>query len=91
MTRGEGNAVLGEQIGDPVPAKDTLDIDDDVCEEREDQLKKHLGRPRWDVFKQPGFAFLVENADVHFPCVQIDAAVELVLLLVESHGVASFG
>jgi hypothetical protein len=40
---------------------------------------------------QSGFAFLVDNADVHVSGVQIDTAVELMLLFVESHGVASFG
>ena len=82
--------MLGAQIGDPIPAKDTFDTDDDVFQEGENQLKEHLGLGG-DIFMQPGFAFLVDDADVHFPSVQIDAAVELVLLFVESHGVASFG
>jgi hypothetical protein len=44
-----------------------------------------------DILMQPGFALLVDDADVHFSSVQIDTAVELVLLFVEPHGVASFG
>jgi hypothetical protein len=90
VTQDEGNAVLGAQIGNPVPAKDTLDTDDDVFQEGEDQLKKYLALGG-DIFMQPGFAFLVDDADIHFPGVQIDAAVELMLLFVKSHGVASFG
>jgi hypothetical protein len=90
VTQDECNAVLSAQIGDPVPAKDALDTDDDVFQEGEDQLKEHLGIGG-DVFMESGFAFLVDDADVHFACVQIDAAVKLVLLFVESHGVASFG
>jgi hypothetical protein len=35
------------------------------------------------------FAFLIENTDVHFSGMQIDAAVILVLLVVKSH-IASF-
>ena len=34
---------------------------------------------------------LIDDADEHFSGVQIDAAVVLVLLIVKSHGVASFG
>jgi hypothetical protein len=90
MTQDKCNAVLSAQIGDPVPAKDALDTDDDVFQEGEDQLKKQLGLGG-DILMQPGFALLVDDADVHFASVQIDAAVKLVLLFVKSHGVASFG
>jgi hypothetical protein len=90
VTQDEGDAVLGAQIGDPVPAKDALDTDDDVVQEGGDQLKKQLGLGM-DILMQPGFALLVDDADVHFSSVQIDTAVELVLLFVEPHGVASFG
>ena len=33
----------------------------------------------------------IDDADVHFSGVQVDTAIVLVLLIVKSHGVASFG
>ena len=34
---------------------------------------------------------MVHDADVHCPCMQIDAAVELMLLSIESHKASSLG
>jgi hypothetical protein len=39
---------------------------------------------------QPDFVLLVDDAGVHCSGAQIDAAVELVLRFVKSHGQASF-
>jgi len=33
---------------------------------------------------------MVHDADVHCPCVQIDAAVELMVFCIESHKASSF-
>jgi hypothetical protein len=38
-----------------------------------------------------GFAFLIEDTDIHFSGVQVNIAVVLVLLVIEFHGLASFG
>jgi len=42
-----------------------------------------------DIFMDHRFSFLIENTDVHFSGMQIDAAVILMLLIVEFH-IASF-
>jgi hypothetical protein len=42
-------------------------------------------------FVNMGFTFLIEDADIHFSGVQIDTAIVLVLLIVKSHSLASFG
>ena len=34
---------------------------------------------------QFGLSLGIDDANVHFPCMQIDAAIEFVLLIVESH------
>jgi hypothetical protein len=43
------------------------------------------------VFVKYGVAFLIQDADVHGSGMQIDAAIEFVLLVIESHKVSSFG
>jgi hypothetical protein len=53
------------------------------------QVVKCLG-VRFDVLVNLGFSLVIDDAYIHFPCMQIDAAIVFVLLIVESHGLASF-
>jgi hypothetical protein len=90
VTENERDVSRLAEIGDPVPGEDALDGDGDVRHEGIDGALQQVGVDG-HVFVKQGFAVAVEDADVHGFGVQIDAAVELVLLFVESHGVASFG
>ena len=88
--QGKGDVVLSAQVSRPVPAKDTFHPYGNVLEVRENQLEKGF-RVGFDIFVHFGFALLVQDADVHFASVQINAAVILMLLSVEYYRLASFG
>jgi hypothetical protein len=90
MTKDERNVVLAAEVGEPVPAKDALDADEHITEVLKDQFEKQF-RIGFDVLMHFDLAFAADNADVHFACVQVDTAIVLVLLGVESHGLAYFG
>ena len=66
--------VLGAKIGEPVPAKDAFNTDDNVIEVGKDQFEKQF-RIGFDILVNFYFSFLIDNADIHFSGVQIDAAV----------------
>jgi hypothetical protein len=90
MTKGKSDAVLGTKISKPVPAKYAFNADDDVIKVRKDQLEKQLW-VGFDVLVNKDFAVAIDSADIHFTSVQVDTAIVVVLLLVKSHDVASFG
>jgi len=90
VTKDKRDLVLGAKIGEPVPAKDAFNANNDVLHEREHQLKEQLGIG-FDIFMDPDLPLVADNADIHFSGMQIDTAIELVLLVIKSHGLASFG
>jgi hypothetical protein len=85
MTEDEWDLELSAQICDPVPGEHALDGHHDVIHVGLDQLGE---RPSFGgaVSVQDHRAALVDDAHVHAPCVQIDAAIVLVLSVVEAHG-----
>jgi len=90
MSKHKRNRFPGTQIGKPVPDEHAFDGDDDVFPIGVDGSEKGL-RIRSDIFVKPGVSLLIQDTDVHGSGMQIDAAIELVLLVVESHKVSSFG
>jgi hypothetical protein len=90
MTKDKGDVVFSTKVGDPIPAKDTFHTDNDVIEVWKDHLEKWF-RIGFDVLMHFGFTSLIENADIHFSRMKVDTAVVLVLLLIKSHVLASFG
>jgi hypothetical protein len=82
--------VFGAEVGNPVPAKDAFDTDNDIIDVGKHQFEEQF-RIGFYVLVDLGFAFLVDDTDIHFSSVQIDTAIVLVLLFVKSHGLASFG
>jgi len=89
VTEDKGNFVFVAEVDDPVPAEYAFDTDNDVIDVWKNQFEEQL-RIGFDVLVDFGFAFFVNNAYIHFAGVQIDTAVVLVLLIVKSHGMASF-
>jgi hypothetical protein len=89
VTEDKWNFVFVAEICQPVPTEHTFHTDDEVLEIGENQVVKCLG-VRFDVLVNLGFSLVIDDAYIHFPCMQIDAAIVLVLLIVESHGLASF-
>jgi hypothetical protein len=76
--------MFGAQVGEPVPGEHALDTHGDVVTIRSDDFEEGLG-VGGDVLVDELVAGLVNDADIHRPGMQIDAAVESVLLAVESH------
>ena len=79
----------GTEISKPVPAENALYADNDIIEKRENQVKEQF-RVGFDVFMNHDFSFVAENADIHFPGMQVDATVILVLIVVEFHFASFF-
>src|SRR5262249_13022798 len=82
----EGDVLLGAEVGQPVPAEGALDGNGEVVAEGGDGLEEAL-RFGGQVAVEDDLAGLIEDAQVHGSGVQIDAAVESVLMIVEAHGV----
>jgi len=89
MTKDKRNGFPVTQIGQPVPDEHAFDGDDDVLPVGLNGPEKRF-RIGFKVFVKHGVAFLIQDTDVHGSGVQIDAAIILVLLRVESHRVSSF-
>ena len=90
MSEDEIDFVVSAQIGLPVPAKDAFDADHDIVNKGKDQFEKAFAIG-FDVLVDQDLSLSAEDADKHFPGMQIDAVVILVLPILEFHDVASFG
>jgi hypothetical protein len=84
VTQNEGDALLGAEVGQPVPAEQTLDVHDQIVTVRSDDLEETIA-VAFEVAVDQGFLRLVQDADVHRSGVQVDTAVVAVLPSVESH------
>jgi hypothetical protein len=85
----ERDAIASAEIGQPVPGEDALHGHDDVRTVGGDRGEERLRRGLHLPMEEDG-ALLVQDAHVHRSGVQIDPAVVLVLLGVESHVPPSF-
>ncbi len=81
----ELDAFPAAQIGEPVPGEDALDGNDEVVAVGGDGFEERLGAAP-EILLEQDLAFAVEEAQVHGLGVQIDPAVVLMGLGVESHG-----
>jgi hypothetical protein len=80
----EGNPLPRTRVGEPVPGEHALSGDDEILAIRGDELEERL----WvstEVLVDSDGSGMVEDTDVERPRVEIDAAVELMLLGVESY------
>jgi hypothetical protein len=89
MTENEVDALPRTEVGEPIPGEDTLDRDGEAVSERSDGFQKNI-RIRDKVSMKKDLSFLVEYARVHISCMKVDAAVVLVVRIVESHQALSF-
>lgn len=80
----EANLLARTQIGEPIPGEDTFHADDDIFPVGGDNCQQRFWR-RGQVALHHDTTGLIQNAHIHGTCVQIDAAVILVLLGVEFH------
>ena len=84
VTEHEVDVGVGAQVGDPVPAEEALNADDEAVEVGFDQFEKAVGITG-DVAVDDLLAVRVEDAHVHVARVQVDSAVILMEFCVESH------
>jgi hypothetical protein len=90
VAQNELDADAAAQIRRPVPVKDALNGQDQVLKVWLEHISESLYRSRHvSVYKD--CSFMVHDADVHCPCMQIDTAVELMLFYIESHKASSLG
>src|SRR5262245_16381415 len=80
----EGDVVRDAEIGHPIPGKHALDTDHEAVAKRLEGTQQGLRPGRQSPVKND-IAGVINHADVHGPGVQVDAAVESMLALVESH------
>jgi hypothetical protein len=81
----ERDVVLVAEIGDPVPGEEAFDANDDVSAEGGEEIEEAL----WlggDLRLADDVAGLVQDADGEQSGMEVNAAVELMLTVVESHG-----
>jgi hypothetical protein len=86
MADDEGDVMLGAEVGEPVPAEDALDAADQVVPVGLDGPEEGVGLAAQIAVQDDLAAFMVEDAEVHGPSVEIDPAVVSMLASVEAHG-----
>src|SRR5918999_1350741 len=84
MAEDEGEALLFAQVGHPVPAEEALDGNAQILSVRPEGFDE-LVAVAGELAVDEGLAGLIEDAEVQAAGVQVNAAVVLVLLGVESH------
>jgi hypothetical protein len=90
VAQNELDADAAAQIRYLVPGEDALNGQGQVFTVRLEHISESLYRSRHvSVYKD--CSFMVHDADVHCPCMQIDTAVELMLFCIESHKASSLG
>jgi hypothetical protein len=89
MALHEGNLVFSAKVSDPVPGKHALNTDHHIFKKRKDNVERQF-RVGVKILMYFGLPILAKDANVHFSCMQIDAAIIFVLPVVKSHNLASF-
>jgi len=84
MSEDKRYVVCLAQVSDPVPGEQALDGHDDIREIGGERVQEQLPAGR-DLRLQDNRAFVVENANGQQPCVQVNAAVESVAVMIEAH------
>jgi hypothetical protein len=84
----EGDVFFIAEVSEPIPGEHALDGDDDVFAVGFDGLKEGIGLSV-DVLVEHDVPVLVEDTEIHGSGMEVDTAVELMLLRVESHEASS--
>ena len=84
----EGKALVGTKIGEPRPGEKTFDRHDKTIAVGGDRLEKRF-RGRLHILVQHNCPVVVHETDVHTPGMQVDTAVQWVLVGVESQEASS--
>ena len=90
MAQNELDADAAAQVCHPIPGKDALHCQDQVLTVWPERIGEGFFRSR-HVPMRENRSFMVHDADVHCPFVQIDTALKSMLVGVESHKASSLG
>jgi hypothetical protein len=85
MSEDKWNALVVAEICHPVPGEDAFYSNDNILTIGSNGFEKGI-TVGFHVAMFPDLSFFIDDTDIHFSCVQIDSAVVLVLIIVESHG-----
>src|SRR6266498_2728897 len=88
MPEDEGDTFAHTQVSQPIPREETFDRDDKIITIRRNDLEEGLGACL-KVLRSQDLPIVVQDADVHRPGVEIDAAVCLMLCGGKAHEVSS--
>ena len=84
MPEREIDSAFSAEIGYPIPGEYAFNPDYDVFPEGV-RYELKVVRGTLHVFVEYGFTTIIDDADVHGPCMKVDSDVELMLVLIESH------
>src|SRR4029450_4094608 len=85
----KGDFLFSAEIGEPIPGEHAFDRDDEPLTVGSNGLEERF-RSGFHITVQQGLTIVAHDADVHGPGMQVDTAVKLVWVGVESHEVSSF-
>jgi hypothetical protein len=88
VSQPNGKALVGAEVGEPIPAEDTFDADEQMSPVGCDGLQKRFWASGHVPVEQ-NLSILVSDTEVHGAGMQIDAAVTLMRLGVEAPEVSS--
>ena len=85
VAKDEGNATSCAEVCDPVPGKYALAGDHEIGTGKSRERLFQLLGSSWEIAVKQDLSSGVQDAQVHLSCVQVDPAIELVVLSVVSH------
>jgi hypothetical protein len=88
MAQDKGNPLLGTQVSKPLPREDAFDADHQPLSIGRNRLEKRFRRCL-HIPVQHDLAVLIQEAEIHGSCMQVDATIKLVWRSVESPEVSS--
>ena len=86
VAQDEGNALTRAEVGEPVPAEDALDANDEVVAIGLDGAEEEFGLRAQVAMQEDLAGLVVEDAEVHGTSVEVDSAVVSMVASVKAHG-----
>ena len=84
MSQCKIDSLLRTEICNPVLGEDAFNANNNVLSESVCH-KLQIISGTLHVFMEYGFSDVIDDTDIHRPCMQVDSNVKLMLVLIESH------
>jgi hypothetical protein len=88
VAENEGNIFFIAEVSEPIPGEHAFYGNDDVFAVWFDSLEEGIGLSV-DIFVEQDGSVLIEDTEIHGSGMKVDAAVEFMLLRIESHEASS--